>query len=203
MSTLILCLILLLTSYLGAQPTLEEFAAKLKPMAEHTTIQADYTQTRHFQELDFDMVVKGKLAQEQGARLAWTTTDPVHSVCIFTKDSFRFWDEESKKTTSLNAAKFPWIKLIFQMQSNWMTGDLKALEKVFQLKIEDATTLRLTPLDATVKQFFQEIVIVFREDFSCVSQVVFTEKTGDAITILFQNVLYDKKISPEVWRTGF
>ncbi len=200
MPALVLCLILFLTSFLGAETTLEEFAAKLKPMAEHSTIQADYTQTRHFQELDFDMVVTGKLAQEQGIRLAWITTDPIHSVCLFTKDSFRFWDEESKRTTSLNAAKFPWIKLIFQMQSNWMTGDLKALEKVFQLKIEDATTLRLTPLEATVKQFFKEIAIVFDSDFQCVSQVVFTENSGDTITILFQNVLYDKKIPPEIWK---
>ena len=53
------------------------------------------------------------------------------------------------------------------------------------------------------KQFFKEIVIIFSEDYRRVSQVVFTENSGDTITILFQNVLYDKKISPAVWRTGF
>lgn len=200
MPAIILYIILLLALPAAALPTLDEFAARLKPLSQNTTVQADYTQTRHFKDLDFDAVTKGTMAQEQGKRLAWTTTTPIKSTCIFTQDSFKFWDEESKRTTSLNASRFPWIKMIFQLQTNWMNGDLAPLQKLFQLEIVDETTLRLTPLDQAAKMFFSTITITFSKDYSAVEKVLFLEKSGDTITITFDNVRFNAPIPPETWQ---
>ena len=200
MPALILPLILLLALPAAALPTLEEFAARLKPMAQNTTIQAEYTQTRHFKELDFNAVTTGTMAQEQGKRLAWTTATPLKSICIFTESSFQFWDEESKRTTTLNASRFPWIKMIFQLQTNWMNGDIAPLQKLFQLEITDDVTLCMTPIDQATKLFFSTITITFSEDFTTVRKVLFTEKTGDTIELVFQNTRYNAPIPPQTWR---
>ncbi len=200
MPAIILYIILLLALPAAALPTLDEFAARLKPLSQNTTVQADYTQTRHFKDLDFDAVTKGTMAQEQGKRLAWTTTTPIKSTCIFTQDSFKFWDEESKRTTSLNASRFPWIKMIFQLQTNWMNGNLSPLQKLFQLEIVDETILRLTPLDQAAKMFFSTITITFSKDYSAVEKVLFLEKSGDTITITFDNVRFNAPIPPETWQ---
>ena len=200
MPSVIVTLLFVFILHAAALPTVEEFAYKLKPLSQNTTVQADYTQTRHFKDLDFDAVTKGTMAQEQGKRLAWTTITPLKSSCIFTKDSFKFWDEESKRTTSLNASRFPWIKMIFQLQTNWMNGDLAPLQKLFQLEIVDETTLLLTPLDQAAKMFFTTITITFSKDFSAVEKVLFLEKSGDTIMITFDNVRFNAPIPPETWQ---
>ena len=200
MPSVIVTLLFVFILHAAALPTVEEFAYKLKPLSQNTTVQADYTQTRHFKDLDFDAVTKGTMAQEQGKRLAWTTITPLKSSCIFTKDSFKFWDEESKRTTSLNASRFPWIKMIFQLQTNWMNGDLAPLQKLFQLEIVDETTLLLTPLDQAAKMFFTTITITFSKDFSAVEKVLFLEKSGDTIMITFDNVRFNAPIPPKTWQ---
>ena len=200
MPSVIVTLLFVFILHAAALPTVEEFAYKLKPLSQNTTVQADYTQTRHFKDLDFDAVTKGTMAQEQGKRLAWTTITPLKSTCIFTQDSFKFWDEEAKHTTSLNASRFPWIKMIFQLQTNWMNGDLAPLQKLFQLEIVDETTLLLTPLDQAAKMFFTTITITFSKDFSAVEKVLFLEKSGDTIMITFDNVRFNAPIPPETWQ---
>ena len=90
--------------------------------------------------------------------------------------------------------------MIFQLQTNWMNGDLVPLQKLFQLDIVDDTTLHLTPLDQAAKMFFSDITITFSKDYSAVEKVLFTEKSGDTITITFQNVRFNTPIPPETWR---
>ena len=200
MPSVVILLLTLLTLHAAAFPTVDEFAARLKPLAQNTTVQADYTQTRHFKDLEFDVVTKGTMVQEQGKRLAWKTVTPLKSACIFTQDSFKFWEEETKHTTSLNASRFPWIKMIFQLQTNWMNGELASLQKLCQLDIVEETSLRLTPLDQAAKMFFSDITITFSKDYSAVEKVLFTEKSGDTIAITFQNVRFNAPIPPETWR---
>ena len=199
MPSVILLLLTLIAFHAVALPTVDEFAARLKPLAQNTTVQADYTQTRHFKDLDFDTVTTGTMAQDQGKRLAWKTAAPLKSTCIFTQDSFQFWDEETKRTTTLNASRYPWIKMIFQLQTNWINGDLTPLQKLFQMVPVDETTLQLIPLDQVTMMFFTTISITFSKDYSAVEKVLFTEKTGDTITITFQNVRFNASIPPDTW----
>lgn len=199
MPSVVFFLLTLLAFHAVALPAVDEFAARLKPLAQNTTVQADYTQTRHFKDLDFDTVTTGTMAQEQGKRLAWKTIAPLKSTCIFTQDSFQFWDEETRRTTTLNASRYSWIKMIFQIQTNWINGDLAPLQKLFQIAPVDETTLQLIPLDQATKMFFTTISITFSKDYSAVEKVLFTEKTGDTITITFQNVRFNAPIPPDTW----
>ena len=73
------------------------------------------------------------------------------------------------------------------------------LQKLFQIVPVDETTLQLIPLDQVTMMFFTTISITFSKDYSAVEKVLFTEKTGDTITITFQNVRFNAPISPDTW----
>ena len=90
--------------------------------------------------------------------------------------------------------------MIFQLQTNWMNGDIAPLQKLFQLEITDDVTLCMTPLDQATKLFFSTITITFSEDFTTVRKVLFTEKTGDTIELVFKNTQYNAPIPPQTWR---
>ena len=198
--------VLLLACFAGAlmaagEPALEAFLTRLKPLGQSRTLLAQYTQTRHISDLDFDLVVKGSLAQEQDRRLAWITETPLKTVCLFTPDSFRMWDAESGRTNTLNAAKYPWIRMIFEMQSAWMGGKAEALKRNFSLRLLDDRTLELTPTaQGGAGLFFTRIVLVMAPDFLSVQKVVFTEKTGDTITLVFTDVRRNAPIPETTWR---
>ena len=200
MSLVIIVLSFLLISPAFSAPTLEEFAEKLKPLAQNKTVQADFTQTRHVEDLDFDMVISGKFAQEAGSRLAWITTKPLHSICLITPQSMKFWDGETKKTTTLAVGKYPWIQLIFKLQSQWMNGDLLALKQDFAIEIIDDHSIKLTPLAAAIQMFFKEITVCFNNTFSAVEKVVFREKTNDLITLIFTNVKNNQPIPEKTFQ---
>ena len=58
----------------------------------------------------------------------------------------------------------------------------------------------MTPLDQATKLFFSTITITFSEDFTTVRKVLFTEKTGDTIELVFKNTQYNAPIPPQTWR---
>jgi outer membrane lipoprotein-sorting protein len=200
MPFVIILLSFLLISPVFSAPSLEEFAEKLNPLAQNKTVQADFTQTRHLEDLDFDMVINGKFAQEAGSRLAWITTKPLHSICLITPQGMKFWDGETKKTTTLAANKYPWIQLIFKLQSQWMNGDLLALKQDFAIEIVDDHSIKLTPLAAAIQMFFKEITIRFSSTFNTVEKVVFREKTDDLITLEFENVVNNQTIPEKTFQ---
>ena len=196
---IIMLTLLLITPAIGA-PTVEEFAEKLKPLAQNKSVQADFTQTRHLEDLDFDMVINGEFAQEAGSRLAWITKKPLHSICLITPQDMKFWDGETKKTTTLAANKYPWIQLIFKLQSQWMNGDLLALKQDFTIEIVDDHTIKLTPLATAIQMFFKEITIHFNAKYDAVENVVFKEKTDDLITLEFENVVNNQTIPEKTFQ---
>ena len=196
---IIMLTLLLITPAIGA-PTLEEFAEKLKPLAQNKSVQADFTQTRHLEDLDFDMVINGEFAQEAGSRLAWITKKPLHSICLITPQDMKFWDGETKKTTTLAANKYPWIQLFFKLQSQWMNGDLLALKQDFTIEIVDDHTIKLTPLATAIQMFFKEITIHFNAKYDAVENVVFKEKTDDLITLEFENVVNNQTIPEKTFQ---
>jgi len=182
------------------EPSLEGFLARLKPLAQHRTIMADYTQTRHITDLDFDMVVTGRVAQEQDRRLTWMTDKPLKSTCLFTPETFRLWDAESGKTNALNAAKYPWIRLVFELQSAFLNGNTETLKKAFTMNLLGERTLALEPISQQAAIFFSRITITMAPDFLAVQNVVLTEPSGDTITIVFTHTQRDVPIPETTWQ---
>lgn len=198
-------LLLLMTGMLPAQtastepPDWNAFAAQLKPLTENWSIQADYRQTRHLQSISFTFVIHGRMLQEPGRRLAWITTTPLHTVTIFTAKSFQQWDAETKQVTSISTADMPWLKMIFDYQSQWLSGNLEIMRQDFTMVPLDWQTLRLIPKQEAFTIFFQEIELRFRKDFAAIEKITFKERNGDFMVMDFTKVINNEPIPKETW----
>lgn len=180
-------------------PTRAEWTAKLRPLALNRTVQADFVQTRHLRALDFTLTIRGRMAQEQGQRLAWITETPIRSVALFSHDAFRQWDGETGKVITVTAANMPWLRLIFTCQSHWLSGNLEALDADFAIASADAQTLRLTPRRDEFKLFFNSLEIRFTPAGDAVDRLLFLESQGDSMQIDFSQVRNNAPIPEHTW----
>lgn len=183
----------------AAPPTLAEFAAWLRPLAAVRSVQAEYRQTRLLRSLNFSLSIHGHMAQEQGRRLLWATTSPMRSTCIFSEDSFQQWDAETGKVTSLSAADMQWLKVLFNCQKQWLSGDLDALATDFSIEPLDDHTLRLTPRRQEFQLFFTQIEMRFRPSYDAIARLVFSEKNGDSMQMDFFNIRNNEPIPEQLW----
>jgi len=183
----------------AAPPTLAEFAAWLRPLAAVRSVQAEYRQTRLLRSLNFSLSIHGHMAQEQGRHLLWATTSPMRSTCIFSEDSFQQWDAETGKVTSLSAADMPWLKVLFNCQKQWLSGDLDALATDFSIEPLDDHTLRLTPRRQEFQLFFTQIEMRFRPSYDAIARLVFSEKNGDSMQMDFFNIRNNEPIPEQLW----
>lgn len=183
----------------AAPPTRAEWTEKLRPLAQNRTVQADFVQTRHLRALDFKLAIRGHMAQEQGERMAWATYTPIRSVSLFSRDTFRQWDAETGKVTTVTAANMPWLQLIFTCQSHWLSGNLEALDTDFDIASLDAQTLRLTPRRDDFKLFFSSLEIRFTPAGDAVEQLLFRESQGDSMQIEFSQVRNNAPIPEHTW----
>ena len=179
--------------------TLAEFAAWLRPLAAVRSVQAEYRQTRLLRSLNFSLSIHGHMAQEQGRRLLWATTSPMRSTCIFSEDSFQQWDAETGKVKSLSAADMPWLKVLFNCQKQWLSGDLDALATDFSIEPLDDHTLRLTPRRQEFQLFFTQIEMRFRPSYDAIARLVFSEKNGDSMQMDFFNIRNNEPIPEQLW----
>ncbi len=182
-----------------AAPSLAEFAAKLQPLTQNRTVQAEYRQNRNLKSMNFTFEIRGYMYQEHGRRLAWATSTPLRSVCIFSVDSFKQWDAETNKVTSLSASEMPWLKMIFEYQVKWLSGDLEALTADFTITPLDSHTLRLAPKRQEFTLFFSELEIRFRPGYDALEQILFREKNGDSMTLEFFNIKNNAAIPEQIW----
>lgn len=205
MRCLIIALLLILATVCRSQTDdatsmdWKAFSVKLQPLAGIRTVQAEYRQTRLLKSMDFTFEIRGHMSQEQGRRLLWAASTPLHSVCIFEADSFRQWDAETNKVTTLSGKDMPWLKLLFQYQSSWLSGDLATLTADFKMEVLDSQTLQLIPRRQEFTMFFSVIEIQFRKEYDAVAKITFNEQNGDSMTMEFFNIKNNQSIPEQVW----
>ncbi len=171
-----------------SQPADEQAGINPAILKKATAIEADFTQVRHFSELDYDMTVKGHMSLKPGKELVWRTDSPMKTVCTMTPKGLTLWDAETKKTNTVSAKGNLWLAAIFGIQDKLLAGDLKALESQFRIERKAKATILLFPKEEMLAGMFKSIQITFNDGMDAVSGIVFTEKSGDTINISFTNV---------------
>lgn len=189
------CMFVISSSLLSGE--IEDFAEKLKPLASQDSISADFIQTRHIANLNFDMKFQGRMLQQISRHLKWETLKPVHTIYVISRDSFMLWDAATKKSTVLNAEKMPWIPVMFNMQAQWMQGNLEAIRKNFVIEVKDDHTLQLKPNTKMAVQM--DISITFSDDYTYIRTMVFTEASGDYTRLEFSNFHCNAAIEESEW----
>ena len=93
----------------------------------------------------------------------------------------------------------PWLKLLFDYQNSWLSGNLASLNADFEIEVTDAQTLRLVPKRQEFTMFFSAIEIRFRKEFDAIEKLTFSEKNGDSMTIEFSNIKNNQTIPEQTW----
>lgn len=93
----------------------------------------------------------------------------------------------------------PWLKLLFEYQNSWLSGDLASLTADFKIEVVDSQALRLVPRRQEFTMFFSVIEIRFRKEFDAIEKITFSEKNGDFMTMEFFNIKNNQTIPEQIW----
>ena len=198
MRTLILTVFFLLPGiFLSAAQPLAERLAPLKKVKVTT---ADYTQIRTIADLEMQVTIQGSMIYEKDGRLRWQADSPVRTITIIGQESLQNYDCETKKLITLDAKKFPWLKLIRECFTDSFAGDPGKLQKRFQIKEITPHILELKPADPLLADWVRTLQLTFRQDFTAVEKVEIQEKSGDKLEILYRNIKIDPVLPETLWK---
>lgn len=194
--TLLLCLLSLTAA---AQQPGEPPRNVVKPRV--LGLAANFVQVRHLGELDMDVESRGSVCCDfAGGRLRWQVDLPVASVTLIDGEKLTHYDAATGKTAVLEARKFPWLELLREALSDWLSGDRERLAGRFEVTPAGPGGLHLVPRDAALKKLFRGVDIAFAPDGGTVRRILITEDAGDTLEIRFSEVETDPKWSPLTWR---
>ena len=178
-------------------------ARKFRTIADYRTIGAEFIQTRRLTELDMTIEIRGKMVCENNGRLRWQVDSPVRSVTVIGKTVLTHFDAETGKTSKIKQSRFPWLKVLRDCLTDWISGDPDRLRKRFDLTVKDDRTLRLTPKEAGMKEMFRSAEIRADDKFAAVETITIEENSGDVLTIRFVNVRKDPPgITEKTWQAA-
>ncbi len=195
LSVLAVCL------FAQGKPFSPEFAANLARLGTPQTVQGSFTQVRHITSLGMDFTLKGEMAIEKNGRMLWKVDSPLRYICVMTRDTLKQWDGETGKVQEISAKQFPWLRILYDCQAAWISGDLHALSHFFVIAAtEPERKLHLIPLQPETKTLFQKLEITFAEDFRGVASILLHETNGDTLHITFHDLKIDQPIPDSRWQ---
>ena len=194
-----LTLLLLAVSWVCSAGT-EELTQKFRALADYRTIRADFIQTRYLKELDMRVEIKGEMDCEKNGRLRWEVKSPVRSITIMGKTELRHLDIETGKRTAIQAQKFPWLQILRDCLTDWISCDPDRLARRFELSVKDDHTLRLLPKETQLKQIFQSVEIRADLPFRTIEAIIIEEISGDRLEIRFLKVQKNPVLPEKLWR---
>ena len=180
----------------------EELTRKFRTLADYRTIRADFIQTRRLTELDMTIEIRGEMVCENNGRLRWQVNIPVRSITVIGEKNLTHFDAETGKTSQIAQSKFPWLKVLRDCLSDWISGDPDRLAKRFEVAVKDDRTLRLTPKPG-LENLFRSVEIRADARFAAIDTIAIEENSGDILTIRFVNVRKDPAdVTEKTWRAA-
>ena len=180
----------------------EEILAKIRAgMQEVRTLSADFDQTREIVSIRHRLTIRGELALDRAGRMAWRVREPIRYACVIDGAKLTQWDEESGSVLTLDVSKNPGLKILASSMASYFSGDFDAMAAEFEITPLDERRLRLVPRkENTASALIRELEFEIAPDFSHITRVRITEKSGDVTAIRFSNVCLNQEIPSSTWR---
>lgn len=154
-----------------------------------TSMQADFTQTKHLKMLGDKMVSHGKMYYRQTDKLRWEYTSPYTYTFIINGQKVMVKKGARKDVTDVNGNRL--FREIARVMMNSVVGKCITDSKTFKVSMEtsaQAYTATLIPQRKDMRQMFSRIVLVFDRKTATVSKVTMHERNGDYTDIVLRNV---------------
>src|SRR5690606_5234519 len=163
------------------------------------TLSSDFTQTKHIQLMENKAVSKGKLYYKAPNILKWEYSSPYDYKIIFRDNQLHINDDGDKSVTSLRSNKLmeKLIGLISGSVNGKLVNDHENFDVSFSKDGKFVTAL-IVPKDSSVKQMFQEIMMVFDNE-NILNSVRLMEDGGDYTHIEFKNIRINTPLDPSVF----
>jgi len=170
------------------------FKSGLEKFSKNTnSIQSDFVQEKKLKMLNDKVISKGELYFRKEDKLRWEYQDPYSYIVALNNGKVMLKDEGKITTYDANANK-----LFIELNDILITcinGNIFRSKKFsFRfMETEKNKVVEMTPLNSSMKNFIDKIIMYFDPDFS-VSKVEMLEPSKNSTVIIFKN----KKLNAEI-----
>ena len=150
------------------------------------TILSDFTQSKHLDFLDNDIVTKGELAFKSPNLIKWSYTDPFKYSVVFKNETLYINDEGNKSNVDIGSSKM--FKQLNKLIINSVKGDMfdDNAFSITYFKIDGLSLVQFTSKDEKLSKYISAFHITFNKKGD-VEQVKMIEPSGDFTKIDFVN----------------
>lgn len=184
----------------AADPLLAELQ---KSLSGTTNVQSEFIQEKKLSLLQQTVVIKGRLAVEQPARLSWQVVEPIRYNMVLDGTVLKQWDETTGKVQTHSLAGNPVFKVVVTQLRAWFSGQFDLLTKDFEARADaSSATPRIifTPkAESFAFKVIERVVLTFREDRRYIQDMLIEERSGDRTTMTFTNSILNAAIPASAW----
>ena len=194
----------LLSSVLGSFAADVPLLAELqKGLAGTTNVLSGFVQEKHLALLRNPVILRGRLAVQQPARLAWEVSEPMRYKVVLDGSRVTQWDEERDKVETMSLGGNPVFKVVVGQLQAWFSGRFDVLTKDFTAEAQagaSGPTIVFIPKEGGFAgKTIRRVVLTFREDRRYIKDMLIEEVSGDRTLMTFTDTVLNTVIDPAIW----
>lgn len=178
----------------------KSFKQKVLKTAQSTTsIQSDFTQTKHLSVLENEIVSEGTLSFKTPDLVKWEYTKPYKNTAVFKNDKLLVNNEGKKDEMDLSSNRL--FKSLNTLIVNSIKGDMfdDAQFDISYFGTEKGYLVKFIPKDKRLKKFIASFELIFDKKSAQVSQVKLIEPNDDDTVIVFKNKKLNSNIPDSIF----
>lgn len=158
------------------------------------TILSDFTQSKHLDFLDNDIVTKGELAFKSPNLIKWSYIEPFKYSVVFKNETLYINDEGNKNKVDIGSSKM--FKQLNKLIINSVKGDMfdDNAFSIAYFKHNDSSLVQFTTKDEKLSKYISAFHITFNKKGD-VEHVKMLEPSGDFTKIDFVNRVLNSPIN--------
>jgi len=159
------------------------------------TVRGKFTQSKTLSGVSKKLNSEGFFIVDKSKGVVWITEKPIYQTLKVSNSGIRIGNKSSV-LMNLDARSEPSVKYINELVLAIFSGDMSALERLFNFSGEVTAkgwNLELTPKN-TVSTLFKQITIV---GSSTINRISFISKDGDLTEVIFSDVRLDPVLSKD------
>jgi outer membrane lipoprotein-sorting protein len=159
------------------------------------TVRGKFTQNKTLSGVSKKLNSEGFFIVDKSKGIVWITEKPIYQTLKVSNSGIRIGNKSSV-LMNLDARSEPSVKYINELVLAIFSGDMSALERLFNYSGEVTAkgwNLELTPKN-TVSTLFKKITIV---GSSTINRISFISKDGDLTEVIFSDVRLDPVLSKD------
>jgi len=156
--------------------------------ADLTSLQSDFTQTKHLDFMENDVKSSGKLYFKSKSKIRWEYSSPFSYYVIFNNEKMFVNDNGQKKETELSSSKL--LKDLNKIMLGTVQGSTVLDESKFKIAYWRSGSdylAKMTPTDKTYKKYIQQIELTFDGKTYLLKKIKTIEPSLDYTLIEFRN----------------